>query len=518
MALNATQFQSWLEDQSAIRCLLVVAQYYDGSTEQTVYYSNKNYVSDTTGKSGEIPANTFFNPIITVGLEYTENINLDGSASISFGDLSIDNTQGTNDSLLNYVWANRPIKVYIGDPLKHSTDDFTKIYSGYVSDIGSKDYNSINLRIRDAMQRFNTPISETTLGSLSNTLASTIIPGYNYSFSTSKDKDVLLPLIFGEVFNITPLLIDPTNLVYMVSNSAIESIIEVRDNGVPLVEGTNYTVDLTRGILSFNYMPAGNITCSVQGIKIAGSYSNNIPNTIKYILKTYGTAPAVDADLDLATFSTYASSDTQPFGIYLDNKANILEVCQQLASSIGMQLVSTRTGIFTLVRLTIPTLGATNINDDDILENTLSIQDKLEVIAGIKLGYAKNWTVQEALDTGIPPEHKADLAAEWYVSKQSDSSVKTIYKLSTEPEQIDTLLISNSSSQVDTEATRRLNLRKVPRFTYSMECTPKAITLQLGQMITLQYYRFGMSSGVAAQVISISTNWDSGITQVGVFV
>ncbi len=520
MALNATQFQQWLEDPSAIRCLLVVAQYNDGGpTDTTVYFSNRNYIADSTGKPGEIPANTFFNPIVGVGLEYTESISLDGSASISFGDLSIDNTNGVNDSYLEYVWANRPIQVYIGDPLKHSTDDFTKIYSGYVSDIGAKDVNSINLRLRDFMQRFNCPITEATIENIDPTIASGLIPGYTYTFSASKDKDTILPLVFGEVFNISPLLIDPNNVIYMVNNGPIERVIEVRDNGMPLTEGTNYNVDLTKGIIYFLTMPAGAVTCSVQGVKVnTGTYSNKVSDIIKYILKTHGNDVLTDSDLDLTTFNTFSSTYTQPVGIFIQDKSNVIDVCQQLASSIGAQVVATRSGKISLIRLDIPSAGSKIINDEDILQGSLAVSEKLEVVCAVKLAYAKNWTIQEGLVTGIPSAHKEEMAKEWLNIESIDSAVQNKYKISNKVEAVPTLMITDSGLQVTNEAERRLNMRKVPRFIYEMECTPKAITLQLGEMITLQYYRFGMSSGKYGQVVSISTNWDSGITRLGVFI
>jgi hypothetical protein len=517
MALDATQFQAWLEDTSAVRCLLVQAQFHNGTTEETVYFSNKNYMADATGKSGihPIAAGTFFNPIVNTGLEYTESISLDGSVSISFGDISIDNTNGVNDAYLNYVWVNRPIKMFMGDPLKHTTDDFTLVFNGYVSDIASSDSNSINVRLRDLLQRINCSVTSATVGSLPTNHASNLT-GNTYTYSTSQNKDVVMPLVFGEVFNITPVLIDPTNLIYMVHNGPIEGIIEVRDNGVNLTANTNYTVDLTRGLFRLLTMNAGTITCSVQGAK-PSAYLNTAGTLIQHIVKTYGTEVLVDDNIDTTTFTTFNSANTQPVGIYLTDKSNVLEVCQQLASSVGAQILGNRIGLLSIVKLDVPTTGAYIINEEHILQDTFSISEKVEVKPAVKLGVAKNWTPQTNLSTGIPQASKDILSREYITVALDDAVIVARYKLSNQPEQKDTLLLASGGSTI-TEATRLLNMFKVPRFLYGMDCTSKAINIVLGQMITLYYYRFGMVNGVAAQVVSVSTNWDTGITKLEVFV
>ena len=88
----------------------------------------------------------------------------------------------------------------------------------------------------------------------------------------------------------------------------------------------------------------------------------------------------------------------------------------------------------------------------------------------------------------------------------------------TTPEQKDTLMLSDSAGHITAEATRLVNLRKVPRYIYKFTCTSKFMTLKLGDMITLTHRRFGLSGGVAAQIVSIAINWDTGYVDMEVFV
>ncbi len=575
MALSSAQFQTWLENTSVIRCVLVKIDYNDSngvSSDKTLYLSNRIFISDTSGKSGEIPNNQPFNPILTSGIDFTESISLSGTPSVNYGDISIDNSDGANDSYLNYIWANKPVSIYVGD-LFDTTDNFTKVFSGLSSDITIKDRNTLSINLRDISQRLNTSITDqlvsSGVGSISGTtLTVTVAPSYpigpgtvlyggnvtvnttitglgtgttgtgTYIVSTSQtvasgtviqfkptnvsNGDAVLPLTFGEVHNISPVLIDAANLVYMVHNGPIEGIIEVRDNGVPLALTTGYTVDVSKGTFKLLAASAGVITCSVQGDKPSSGYitgyNNTISNIIKRIVTTYGTNPLSSSDLDLTAFTTFASANTQAVGLYLDSKTNIIEVCQQLANSVGAWVGASKAGLLTITAIAVPVAGTKTVTDEDIIKDSLSATEKLPVSGAVKLGYCRNWTVQDSLQTRITQQQKDMYAQEYYQIVKKNSTVLTNYKITAEPELEVTLLITNSSNEADTEAQRRLTLYSTPRYIYTMDCTINLATVVLGEMITIQHYRFGMSAGKYAQIFSISTNWDTGIVKLGVLV
>lgn len=310
MALTTAQFQAWLESNSAIRCLLVEVVVNIDGTETLLYLSNRNY---NTGPS-ESPANTHYAPWIQTSLSFNQSLPLDGTASLSYGDIAIDNTNGDRDDWLNYIWANREINIYMGD-VTFARADFTKIYSGYVSDIASSGRNTLNLSIRDLLQRLNTPVTATLVG------------------GTDQNKEQLRPLVFGEVHNITPVLVDAANLVYMVHNGPIERIIEVRDNGVPLALTTGYTVNLSAGTFTLLKSPAGTITCSVQGERsainhatggvISHSYSTQAltwtrsGTTATITHTTHGFSNGASINISASSATT-----TIPLGVYTINVIN----------------------------------------------------------------------------------------------------------------------------------------------------------------------------------------------------
>ena len=279
------QVKAWLKVPSHIRVILVKVEGVGNAPSSTFYLSSKPYV--TTGS--DTPANYPFDTCIIGGVSFNGELSNDGSASIGYGDIEIENTGGTRDSWLNYIWANKRITIYIGDP-SWSFSDFYSIFTGVVSDLSVRDISTLNLILVDKSQKLNFPISED------------ILPVEDQP----DDSEVLIPLTFGECFNVTPTKTNriPNELEYQVHNGPIEDIIEVRDNGVPV----SITKDLANGRFRLNQSLYGQLTCSVQGSKpTIGGYRNDPASIIYNILKNYGPAESrlTDSDIDLTSFNSF---------------------------------------------------------------------------------------------------------------------------------------------------------------------------------------------------------------------
>lgn len=247
MTISDAQFTAWLKDQSSVRCVLVEADVkLAGGSVVTRYLSNKTYVT----VEGETPPSTIYSPRIAGGIKFTRSLSLDGQASLSFGDIELLNTDGALDTWLDDYWVNRQIRVYIGD-VTWARADFRIVFTGVMTGVDSRKRDRINIKLSDILQRLNNPVTEVKIG------------------GTGNFADSLYPLCFGECHNITPVLMDSTTNEYMVHNGAIEGIIEVRDNGIPV----SYSSTPATGRFRLSAAPAGTITCSVQGAKLP---SNNL--------------------------------------------------------------------------------------------------------------------------------------------------------------------------------------------------------------------------------------------------
>lgn len=506
-------YNTWLATPSNTpRVLLGVINYKFNGNSQTLYLSTHNVTVSGQVYSGIIKNNFTINQSITV--DYT--------ASISYSDIEIANGNGEYDQFLqdSYIWKNQSVSIYIGSLLNtysSLSNDFELIFDGLILDIDSKDRNCINFKLVDKLQNLNTSLSELTLGNYyqGNIVADNI---YNNQY-----KNNLKPICFGEVHNITPLFTDPTTLEYMVHHATVEQILEVRDNGVPVSFNTTTQVSsIPPGSFRLITNPVGTITCSVQGSKAGvalntgastNTYFNTVSSTIASILKNYG--KLVGYDSSTVNISSFSSQGSELIGVYIPDRVNVLQLCQDIAKHTGRVLTVGRLGKIKLLDIAIPASSSNIITNSDMLLNSLSLSNQISVIAGHRIGYAKNWTIQANLETGIPQQHKELFSTEYLEYLAADSSAKNTYNITTEPEVEGTYLIDVQDATL--VATKKLNLFKVPRKIYRMICTSKFLYLEVGDSIELQLSRFGLMNKYGLVVTTVP-DWIKGTIELEVLV
>lgn len=506
-------FQEWLEAPARARGILVeagVSAFNTGSSlweDKVIYLSNTGYLTEDSLTS--------YLPLIIGGGQFSESMSLEGEISMSFGDIEINNANGEYDDWLDstkYIWVNKSVKVYYGDTSKNSaslldiqSNTFEKVFDGIIADLDSSSRVSLNLKVRDKMERLNTPLTENKIGN-------TYYNGLGIGQST---QDNIRPIVFGEVHNITPVLLDPAILEYTFNDGASEQLIEVRDNGVPVSLGTT---NLTLGTFRLLFPSVGAITASVQGttnsvnLSLSGAnitgYSDTVAKLIATICMRYGNniSKLTSDDIDFTNLQTFNTAHQQSVGINISDRENVINVCTILASSLGAQIYFNRLGKLQILKVgTYTSDTVITITDSDIVQGSLEISNRSQVVASTKLGYCKNWTVQAGLVTSIPMIHKNMFSEEWYTKTAVDTSVKSQYTLNSDPIQRDTLLITGTDAEA--EATRLNNFYKQPRVTYRLSGSTRLLNLKLGQEVLLVHNRFGLQSGKSGQVVSLTPNW-----------
>ncbi|OFJ47842.1 hypothetical protein BA896_001320 [Janthinobacterium lividum] len=487
------QFLEWLQSPSAIRMVLIEAQVNVAGSEVTRFIASRPYV---TGPA-EVPANTEYLPLATGGLAFTEQVSLTGEAGLSGGDIELDNGDGALDGWLLDVWRNRAIKAWAGDP-SWPRADFRLVFDGIIDDVGSSSRETINLVLRDKMQRLNTPITEAKLG------------------GTSPNKDAILPIPFGECHNVTPLLINPNTLEYGFLGP-VEWFIndEARTSGKPAPTVINTATG--RFTLPINPL-ANTVTISVQGDNVGG-YAPRIAPLVQRIATGYGKAADrfTLADLDLDNLAAFDAAHPQKVGLYVADRTNQAQAIQQLAASVGAQAIMSRTGKLRLVQIALPAIGVPiEIGPDQMLEHSLRPVQRLPVAAAVKIAFDRNYTVQAGLVTSLPPAHAELYAAEWLTETVVDEAVRARYRLTDDPVQIETCIKSRADAQA--EAARRLAMNKVPRTIYELDGEPELMMLELGQPVLLRDARFGLQDGLPGVVVLLSRYWLTGRVTVGVLV
>ena len=527
--------QTWLEDPAAIRMILVVAKYLDiedSNTEKEFLISTTGYTT-TNGK--------VFDPVIQGEVTVSESFGSEDSISMSWGDIEIGNPNGEFDHLLDstkYIWTNRSIKIYYGDPgwassLTGLSTTFLKVFDGVIYDVDTRDRQSFNIKIRDKLERLNARLTEATVGT------------YGTWASGQQNQDEIKPVTLGEVFNIKPVLIDPSQLEYLYNCSNPEGgstvaqsgeselLIEVRDNGAPIYvynDVANYdgiTHNPTQSTFKLTSPPAGELTVSVQGIRasvdfvngtLLSTYNNTIANLIAVTAMKFGKANTrfLSEDIDWVNFKNFNDTNPVPAGVTVTDAANVLEICQSLALSVGANVFVSREGKLQLIKYGAPYGNSVTITESDMYYDSFEISKRIVPQAAQNIAWGKNWTVQQNLTTAIPADHKQDFAVEWRYVKVKDQAVADKYKLETDVVPKQTLLISTDDAE--DEANRLLNFYKTPRTTYRFTGTTRLFSLKIGQPVVVFHHRYGLSNGVNGQVVTLNPNWTKGQIEVEVLV
>lgn len=485
MALTAAQIAAWLISNDQAVCLLA-----DMDVKTDAGETTRNVSSLAYADSG-----TVYLPVLDPkSVNY--DVNFTNGRFLTVGNVSLFNPDGYLDSWLGDIWTNRTIDIYFGD-IRWPKTDFIQLLSGTIRDVDSQNNESIDLIFKDKLERLNMALTDTKLGGSTN------------------NKDRLIPWLFGEGHNLSPLFSDPTVLEHTINGADMERIIEVRDNGQPV----SITEDLANGHFDLDQQSFGKITVDAQGDKFGGTYRKTIADIIERVVTGFGlTANRFDSgDIDASNFSAFNAANQQPIGFYAESKENILNLVHEIAGSVQAKPIITPLGKMQLFQLTLPPPSATRtISDQDIEDDTLQIVNRTEVKGAVMIGYARNWTVQKNLETAIPEEHKETFEREYYTVTAEDATTKSDYRLDAEPTQRDTYLLKESDALA--EANRELDFVKTPRVTYGFTGLNSTLDLEFGQGVILQYPRFGLDAGVEGVVIRIAPNFDNMTSEIEVIV
>lgn len=533
MSKTYEELVAWATSQDAIRTILVHVEGFDSGP---LYLSNTPYVTE----AGDTPASVSYIPCLVGSLSFTESLDINGgTASIGYGTIDINNHDGRYDEWASYIWKNKSIKIFLGDP-RWVRGDFVQIFEGIVDDLVINTRSTISIQLCNKLERLNQAISEKTLTTLYPSTANELNPNITpiqpvgatnaiRPVGAVQNRESVLPLCFGECFNVTPLKISSaltdgnTNQeIYMVHDGQIEAIIEVRDNGVPLTPGTGYTVNLSNGTFTLLRAPFGTITCDVQGAKPSGTYLSGLGQIIQHIVLNYGPAEVPKytvGEIDTGILAQYNQFDV---GIYITDRENVFDICQRLASSVGASLSQSHDGKLSLSRLTLPGYTVaepivTSINETNTLFEGISLRERVAVKGAIKLAYAKNFTEQGDGMAGAVPQQSLDIFKKPYqYVTPKDNTVINTYKLTTQPLEEEQLLVDEV--QATAEANRRLTLFKTSRTIFEVQGRMDFTTMTLGLGVTLQNYRFGLETPKPGVVVSTSKDWVTGKTTIGVLV
>lgn len=479
----ATTLQELVENPYAAKSYIVILKPYDtvAAATETIYLSDRGYVSSPT----ESPANTYFDPRVIEALNFQRSMfttgKLGGRSFPSFGEIVLANADGGLDDFATYAWDDRDVEVKVGEKGANLSQHFT-IFKGQSKSV---DFDDLIVRviIRDGQDKFTRTFPPNTYAGTGGNEGSAIMEG--------SPK----PVCLGQVFNISPVLVDESSGVYQVHDGPIESIVAVYENGVAT---TSFTTDLSNGRFTMTSTVAGNITADVKGAKPGGSYKETAGDIMRFVVSEYGglTDPG---DLDTASFTALNTANSATVGCYYKQRAEILSVLDELANSIGAFYGFDRSGLFSVGRIEVAT-GSADLELDSTNIITLERLPTEVPTSTVVLSYKRNFTVFDENTLGASAADRDFFLRESAQVTDEDTAVAAIYPNAKFLE-VDSKLIDSSAA--NTESARLLTLYKSQRNIYRIRCKAQPFTIKLNDVVKITFARYDLTAGKLFRVISL---------------
>ncbi len=478
--ITDAQFLAWLASDDAITNILVETYALVDGVRTKFCWSTCGYTS------GGVNFPVFYAPVISPSIPFKEALSLKEKASLAAGDIEIDNTNGVNEAFASYIWADE-IEALVGD-VRWQPADYRPIFAGHTAGMTRKG-SAFALRLRDMMEGLNYPMTEQKLGAGTN-------------------PDALRPLTFGECFNASGAWSNAVMLERQWHDGPIEGFFDVRANGLPINDQVIASEATGKLALTVNNESA-TITATVQGDKHGGVFRKTVGALIQRYVTGYGkdVGRYTAANIDAANFAAFELANQQAVGAHMTERLNVIDACDFLAKSVGAQLAPSLAGKLQLITIALPAAGAaTVVTVDQMFDGTLRHVEHIPPIASVQLGYSKNWTVQQGLQSNLPAAHRELFESECplYVTRVNEVT-KANYKLDGVPALRGTALLERADAI--TAADADLALWSVPRDIYEFEGTPDMLMLQKGQRLIVIHEMDGMAAGVEAQVLEITRDW-----------
>lgn len=431
-----------------------------------------------------------------------------GPASIGFGDIELENSDGALDSIVsNHAIDGRALTIKVGDPEGgFAFGEFGTIFDGTAAGWDLTE-TGVNIELRDWTRLLEMPIARNYYGGTGGTDGTADLAGKP------------IPQAWGRCLNVPGTIVDPLASLVQFNDGALQAIDAVYDSGVLLPDtGVFYTRNLAAFTITMLVAMAGQITADVRGRKIGGVYVDRTADIVKSIVKS--NLGWTDDDLALASFDEVNAVQPAEVGYFVNDDVTAKSVIDELMLGIGGFRSFTRSGLLEIGVFTMPT------GEADAIFSEIEIQGDLQRVPPPKsfyppawrqrVGYQRNWAVQTSgVASGVDAERLAFLAQQYRYASAHDNGVKASFLLAQDADP----RMSFFANKIDAEAEslRLLTLFSVPRALYRGTVKTQPFTLEIGAEIELHYPRWDLKFGKATRAVTIRDDAQNNQVELTVF-
>lgn len=476
-------------------------------TLETLLVSDVEWATKPT----DTPADTHVDGGVTdpgaIGVSAYGDGRTGGGSRLETGSIELANVDGRLDPWTKWGFEGRPVIIRSGPEGGAYPAAFTTILTLTSDGPPVATFETMSISLRDKSFILDKPL-------LSNRYAgNNALPAGREGNATDL-RGRVKPRTYGVVENISPPLVNTSKLTFQVNDGAVTAINAVYMSGVALTFASD--VANLAALEALTVAGGTYATCLALGLyrvaAIDGECTANVTNgaaagnrTVAQLLKAVALDAGVPSgDISAADITALDALNSAEAGVYVDTEQSALEVMDMLATSIGAYYAFDRAaGLLRLGRLSAPTgvspVLTLSLADGDILDIERRLaNDRSLPVWSVNVKYGRSWTVQTSgLAGSVTALRRAQVANEYRTATPAeDATVKTQF-LQAETLEVYTLLALEAAAAA--EATRLLNLHKVPRSFYDVTVPLVILTdnpaLKLMDEVELVADRFDMDGG-----------------------
>lgn len=474
----------------------------------------------TTG-AADTPSHTYYEPRIQQPANMQRSLasgaGTRGATRVGYGELVLVNLDGGLDPLVDYGFDGRAISIKLGTQRPWQAPVWTTVITGTMARADFS-WSQLTISLRDRQAELNAPLQTVTYA------GNNVLPSGLEGVATDiKGKEK--PRLYGYGWQLSPVLVNTSRLIYQISDAALQSVSAVYDRGAALTAGSAYSSQadmetnapsagqyrawLAGGMFRLGASPAGQITC--DAIAGASSANRTAAQVAKQVLLDAGIS---SGDISSSDVTALDSATGAEIGYWLDSAATSQRVLDAVLGSVGAWWGVDRLGKFRMARFEAPsgTPVATLTEVEIIKIDRIPGADIAIPVWQVTLAYQPYSTTQtNDLAGSVTDARRAELAEPVRKVVAADSGIKTLHPLA-ETLEVETRIADATAAQ--NEANRLLALYKVRRDTLSVRVAldaDLAAAIDLGAVVSVAVPRYGYTGGRLMRVTSIRTDLRGGV-------
>ena len=477
--------------------------------EFIIYVGTSEYVTSST----DTPPNTPFLGRLRVPSEFRRSILGSSIESFSTGDgqLIVDNRDALYDFLIEqYAVDGRDVEIRVG----RKTDAYAQhyvLFKGTAAD-WNIDEASVQVLLRDNSFKLQVPAQ------------STLYAGTGGAEGGDDLAQKRKPRCFGYVRNVRPPLVVPSLLIYQVNDGEISDVPAVYDRGATLNFGTDRTnyadmaahapasgefdTCLAEGLFRLGASPGGTVTADVDGDARSSEFVYTAGKIIRRLIALE--TEIVDPDeIYEPSFTAIDTAQGSEIGFWLgtDDALSVADVMAQIMGSVGGWAGFRRDG-----KLALEIFLAPGSTADQSFDETEIFEIKREPLPStltpppwrFRVAYERAWHQQTDLAGTVPAAHRAFVADPYRLAEDSSASILSDHPLGQDPDPIEAYF--RDEADAENEAQRLLALYGTTRSLYRLTLPRRALILDIGETIDVEFPRWDLSVGKKMRVVEITEN------------